>query len=136
MPEAKVLEKIRRVLIDDATLAASFADRVYASHISLVADPLLPAISLHLLTGGAAFQMPVTEVSVQIDIWMPVDRFTVDKVLAAASRIRALLHRQNLTDTTIGVTIGQIIERSCGPILYDSETDSHHYPIRYEVTAL
>lgn len=137
MPELKVLEKIRRVLLDDATVKGYVADRVFAAHISTITDPKYPAISLLLMPGSARVNVPVmADVMVQIDLWFNSDQYTADDLIACMKRVRALLHRQSLTDTAIGVTVGVCNELTVGPIMYDEESACHHLPCRYGLVAL
>ena len=135
--EEKVIEKIRKVLIADSTLNDYVTKRVHPQHISSISNPVLPAISLHLLPSDARFEAEdVVDMGIQIDAWLPVTDYTVKDVLACRARIRALLHRQDLTDTTIGVVVCQIFERGSGAIMYDEDLKSHHLPLRFEVTAI
>ena len=110
--EEKVITKIREVLIADSALNAYVTKRVYAQHISTINNPILPAISLLLLPSSPRFDAEtVVDMVIQIDVWLPIANYTTKDVLTCQDRIRTLLHRQNLTDTTIGVTVCQIFER-------------------------
>ena len=136
-PELKVLEKIRKVLIADATVKACFEDRVYTAHISSIDRPKYPAMSLHLMDSKAADYAPdMATMAVQIDLWMPDKLHSVDDVLTLYARVRALLHRQDLTDTTIGVTVGWIAEAATGPVTFDETNNCRHLPARYRIVAI
>jgi hypothetical protein len=137
MTEQNVFEKIRRVLIDDTTIKGYVQDRVYTAHVSSIDNPKYPAISLHLLPGQARVSVPdMIDMTMQIDLWFPVKDYTVDDVLTCYGRIRALLHNQNLSDTTIGVKIYRIHEMGTGPMMYDEGMTGHHLPARYTVVAI
>jgi len=136
-PELKVLEKIRSVLINDTTVKSYIKDRAYMEHISSVDRPEYPAISLHLMDSKAADNVPdLTAMMVQVDLWLPEKTHTSDDVLTLYARVRALLHRQNLTDTSIGVTFGQILESATGPVMFDETNGCRHLPARYRITAI
>lgn len=137
MVEAKVVEKIRSVLIADATIKGLVKDRVYASHISSVVRPEYPAISITLLPGQARTNVPeMVNLVMQIDLWFPADAFTSDQVCACYDRVRALLHRQVFNDTTIGIKIQQLLESAVGPLLFDEETSCLHLPARFNAVAI
>lgn len=137
MPEAKVFEKIRAVLLADATIKTYVSDRIYTAHISTIANPTYPAISLTLMPGQARTNVPeMVNMAFQVDLWFTNDKYTVDDVLACYARVRALLHRQNLSDTAIGVKVQQILETGIGPMLYDADIAGHHLPARYAAVAI
>lgn len=135
--EAKVLEKLRKVLTDNADIKKYVKDRVYDSHISSIAQPKYPAISLTLLPGMATTEVPeMINLSIQIDLWFEATTHTWGQVLDCYQKVRQLLHRQNLTDNTIGVTIGQIFESAIGPQMFERDTHLYHLPARYAVVAI
>jgi hypothetical protein len=135
--EAMVIEKIRKVLIADATIQGYVSDRVYGSHISTVDRPVYPAISLYLMPGGARKNVPaMVDTNVQVDLWLPVKTYTIDDVMTCYQRVRELLHEQALSDTTIGVKIFNIAESGVGPIMFDEDANCHHLPSRYAVVAV
>jgi hypothetical protein len=137
MVEAKVIEKIRNVLKADSTIKGLVADRIYASHISSVERPTYPAISITLLPGQARTNIPeMVNMVLQIDLWFPADSFTSDQVCACYDRVRALLHRQALSDTTIGIKIEQFIESAVGPLLFDEASSCLHLPARFNAVAI
>lgn len=137
MTEAKLIEKIRRTLIDDATIKGYVQDRVYASHISSVDSPKYPAISITLLPGSARENVPVmVDVNLQIDLWFPLKDFTSDDVLGCYGQIRTLLHGQNLWDATIGVKVYRIVESGIGPLMPDPFEPCNHLPARYRAVAI
>lgn len=135
MVEANVLAKIRAVLIADATVNSYVSTRVYAEHISSVTKPIYPAISMTLMPGQARTDVPeMVNMVFQLDLWFPIDRYTVDDVLTCYNRMRALLHRQVFTDAT--VKIMQLFESTIGQIIYDRDANSHHFPVRYAAAAV
>ena len=137
MAELKVLQKIREVLIADATIKGYVKDKVYAQHPSTIDDPIYPAISLHLMPGQARTNVPdMVNITIQVDIWFPIDKYTVDDVLTCMRQIRALLHRETFKDTTIDIEIKQITETGVGPMMYDVDAKAHHLPARYAVVAI
>jgi hypothetical protein len=137
MVEAKVLEKIRAVLIADSTVKEYVEDRIYASHITTITNPKFPAISLFLLPGQARKDViEMVDSTIQIDLWFPSDKWTVDELMACYGRVRTLLHRQPLSDTTIGVKIMNIEESGIGALMYDDGIQGYHLPARYTVKAI
>ena len=137
MVEAKVIEKIRNVLKADATIKSYVQDRVYASHISSVARPEYPAISITMLPGQAKTNIPaMVNMALQIDLWFPGDSYTSDQVCSCYDQIRSLLHRQALSDTTIGVVIQQFFESAIGPLMWDEASSCLHLPARYNAVAI
>ena len=135
--EEKIFEKIRKVLIVDNILKEYVGTRVYSSHISSIVQPKYPAISLFLVNSKADFAMPdVVSMSIQVDIWMQATDYNIEDVLTCMGRVRALLHRANLTDKDIGLTVGQIFESSAGGMMYEADTGLRHLPLRYEATTL
>jgi hypothetical protein len=134
MTEANVLAKLRAVLIADATIAGYVSDRVYVEHISSITDPVYPAISMALLQGQARTDVPeMVNMAIQFDLWFQADR-TVDDVLACYARVRALLHRQVFTDSTVRITV--LNETGIGPVLHDADSNCHHFPARYAAVAI
>ena len=137
MVELKVVEKIRKVLIADATIKGLVSDRVYTEHISSVVNPKLPAISIMFMPSMAKTNVPnMVNMTIQLDLWFPRTTFTVDQVMEAYGNIRTLLHRQNLTDSAIGITIHQILESAIGPIMHDQNLDCRHLPARYSIVGI
>ncbi len=137
MVEAKVLQKIRAVLIADSTISGYVSDRVYVEHISSVNDPVYPAISMALLPGQARTDVPdMVNMVFQVDLWFPVDKHTVDNVLACFGQVRSLLHRQSFSDNTIGVKIMKIQESGVGQVMYDKDANCYHFPARYMAVAI
>ena len=57
-PEEKVFEKLRRMFIDDSTIAGFVEDRVYTAHISNIEKPVYPAISLFMIDSGNLLRCP------------------------------------------------------------------------------
>ena len=138
-PEDKVLQKIRSVLIADAVIESYTRKRVYASHISSIQEPVYPAISLFLLSSNARFhEFDYVDMDIQIDAWLLLKNNNIQDVLELAKKIRACLHRQNLTDSTIssdGLIVALCSESEAGPFLYEEDMSIIHYPMRYKVIA-
>lgn len=135
--ELKVLEKIRKVLIDNADIKAYVEDRIYTAHISTIAQPKYPAISIMFLPGQARTEVPdMANIALQLDLWFEATTHNWDQVLDCYNRVRQLLHRQNLTDSTIGIIIEQIFEAVIGPQMFEQDTQLHHLPARYEIVAI
>lgn len=135
-PEEKVIEKIRNTLMADSTIDGYVEKRIYASHISSISQSKYPAISLFLLPSQKYFALRgYVNVNIQIDIWLPAGDYDTSDLLAIQERIRALLDRQNLTDTTIDVDVAQSVELESGPFMYEEDTSLLHYPSRYNMVA-
>lgn len=130
--EEKLIEKIRKVLIADSVIDNYFNTRVYASHISSIEEVVYPAISLHLLRSDPHFSNPeIFFISIQIDVWIQKDNYNMKDVLDVCKAIRNNLHRQRLIDTTISLSIGQSVQESAGPLIYEEETSLYHFPLIY-----
>jgi len=137
MVEAKVFEKIRNVLKADSIIKEYVEDRVYTSHISSIVNPKFPAISLFLLPGQARKDViAMVDMALQVDLWFTSDKWTADDVMTCYAQVRALLHRQPLSDTTIGVKVMIIEETGVGPMMYDEDIPGHHLPARYRAVAI
>jgi len=137
MVEAKVFEKIRKVLVADATIKTYVEDRVYTSHISTIVSPKYPAISLFLLPSAARKDViAMVDMTLQLDLWFTAEKWTVDDMMTCYARVRALLHRQPLSDTTIGVKIMIIEETGVGSMFYDEDIKGYHLPARYRAVAI
>lgn len=133
-PEEKLIEKIRKVLIADSTIDSYVSTRVYSTHISSIAEPKFPAISIHLLTSAVIHPLDdISRVRVQIDAWFPSQNYDGNQVFNCLKRVRALLHKQDLTDTAIGVVVFQSLESQIGPMMFEAETELHHLPSTYEM---
>lgn len=135
-PEEKVLEKFRRVLIDDETIRGYVQARVYAQHISSVQGPVFPAISMTVVGVPRFAAMDVSDMAVQIDFWFSSKTHQTDDIRACHRAAKALLHRQNLTDAGIGLVAHVCHETGNGPMMFEQDTLLHHYPARYRVVAL
>lgn len=135
--EEKTIEKVRALLIADTTLDGYVNTRVYASHISSISEPVYPAISLHLLSSAVRFSsVEVVDLELQIDAWLPAEDYDGSDVLAVHERIRVLLHRQSIRDTTIGLNSANVIEILNGPMMHEDDTNLFHYPTRYRITVM
>lgn len=131
-PEYKVIEKIRNLLTADTTLDGYFKKRVYASHISSVAEPVYPALSIFLLGSRSLFATPgMVEVRLQLDAWLLASTNNMDDIMTIQARIRAILQRANLTDSTVGVKVATCTEVNSGPLIYEQDTDLYHYPTEF-----
>lgn len=134
--EEKVLTKIRSILIADSTLNNYFEKRIYASHVSTVQNPVFPSISLHLISSNVSFaNRTFVTIILQIDAWFPFGLFNNTEILTVLERVRTLLDRQNLTDSTLSLKVGRCTEQSSGPIMIEDETKLIHYPNIYQVVA-
>lgn len=134
--EEKVLTKIRNVLISDSTLNNYFEKRVYASHVSTIQNPIYPSVSLHLLSSNVNFaNRTYVSLTIQIDAWFPFGLYNNTEIFTVLERIRTLLDRQNLTDSTLNLKVGKCVEQSSGPIMIEEETKLIHYPSIYQVVA-
>lgn len=134
--EEKILEKIRKLLIADSALNAYTEKRVYASHISTIQNPVYPSISLFLLGSKVNFSSrSFVSLSIQIDCWLPFDSYNTTDILAVAERIRTILDRQSLTDTSLSLKVGLCEEESSGPIMLEDDVKLFHYPSIYNLVA-
>ena len=135
--EIKVLQKIKDLLLANATITGYVGTHIYTAHPSTIDDPKLPAISLMLMSGQARTNVPdMVSITVQIDLWFPVDRYTIQDILSCYAIIRGILHREVFNDTAINIKIIQLLELSAGPFMYDEGIKSHHWPARYGVIAI
>ena len=138
IPEEKIFEKLRKVLIADSTIDSYVERRVYLDHPSTIKEPKYPAISFFFVQTSAEISV-ITQstMEIQIDIWMDSNKHTTEDVLIIQRRVRALLHRQNLSDTSIdNLIVQQILEAIVGPVMYEQDTNLLHLPIRYNVVAI
>jgi hypothetical protein len=135
--EIKVLQKIKDLLLANTTITGYVGTHIYTAHPATIDDPKLPAISLMLMPGQARTNVPVmVNLTVQIDLWFPLDGFTIQDVLSCYAIIRGLLHREVYNDVVIDIKISQILELSAGPFMYDEDIKSHHWPARYSLVAI
>lgn len=133
--EEKVIASVRKILIADSQLAALVQTNVYASHISSIQKPVYPAVSLHPLPGLASFDaFGYVNVNLQIDGWFPTQLNDLSNVLNLQERIRALLHRQTITDRTIPI-VGNGYEKTVGPTMVEEDTKLIHLPVIYTFMA-
>jgi hypothetical protein len=128
-PEDKLVSKIVSILEADTIIAGYVAGRIYSSHISSIQEPVFPAISIFTLSVKPRFEAPESvSVSFQIDAWMPFSKYTNMDISALSRRIRVLLHRANLSDSTIPLIVGQCVGPTAGPLMYEEDTDLLHFP--------
>lgn len=135
-PEAKITEKIRKLVISDATLIGKgFGSKsVYASHISSIVQPNNPCLSIFILSSSVNFPLDtVIKIRLQIDAWFASDRFTTADIFECMERLRALLNQQNLTDTDLDLLSYSSREIENGPLLYEEDTQLFHLPSIYEM---
>lgn len=134
--EEKVLEKFRKILVNDSTVRAFVQDRVYLEHISSVKDPGFPAISFTILDSTPWFNVAdMVEMSIQIDLWFSSVTHTVDDIWECVRGLRALLNVQSIKDATIDVIIYQIRSAGGGAMMYEETEKLHHLPLRYFMVA-
>lgn len=134
--EEKVIERVVRLMQEDAEITAYTQSHIYSSHISSIAEPLYPAISVFLLRSGTFFALPtMIDMSIQIDSWFLNSKHDFPDVMTVHRRIRSILNRTRLIDTTLGLNVGMIREISAGPLLYEEDTDLLHYPVEYQIVA-
>lgn len=131
--EEKIIEKVRKALLAEATIAGAVEQRVYASHITSISEPKYPAISIFPLRSKPYFFGPeYLMVSLQIDIWYMASDGALADLLAIVRKVRDALFRQNLTDSTIGIKVAESIEMGAGPLMYEQDTGLWHYPMEYQ----
>lgn len=136
-PEEKLFEKIRRELIDTETIKAIVGTRVYASHISTVASPEFPCISLHLVSSVADFSIPdMSYITIQVDFWFSSVDHQTDDVLECHRLVRGVLHRGELTDSSIPIQVNHCAEVGAGPMMHEQDAHLYHLPVRYRVVAI
>ena len=132
--EEKALEKIRKVLIADPTIIQYCSTRVYASHISSIVEPKYPAISLFMMSSRVLHPLDeIVNVRIQIDAWFPSSEYNTTDIFNCLERVRALLHKQNLTDTLIGLVSYQSLQSESGPLMHEDETELFHLPSVFEL---
>lgn len=138
IPEEKVFEKLRNVLLADTTIDRYVEGRVYIDHPSTIKEPKYPAITFALVQGSAEVSVPTqASMEIQIDVWLDSNKHTNEDSLIIQRRVRALLHRQNLSDKSIdNLIVQQILEALVGPFMYEQDTDLLHLPLRYNVVAI
>ena len=135
--EEKVFEKLRKVLIADATINGYVEGRVYLSHPATIKEPKYPAISLFLVQSTPDVSV-ITQAAmeIQIDVWLDGNRQTGEDILIVKRRLRELLHRQDLSDTDLDLKVMQSLGGITGPMMYENDTDLLHLPARYNITAI
>lgn len=135
----KLLQKIRETLIADVTIKGYVGTRVYAEHPSTIAEPVYPAISMAIIADTPS-ETPslkdMSDITLQIDIWLPSQEYTAEDILIIHRTMRSLLHQQPLSDTTLDLKVMQIVESLMGPTMYEQDSDLIHLPIRYAARAL
>jgi len=135
--ESNVFEKIRKVLIADATLNRYVNKRVYASHPSTIAQPKFPAISLFLLESAENESIhSAIDMRIQIDIWASNKDYNVKDMFDIKQRIRDLLHKQDLTDSAVDVVFHNITEQQGSPLMHEYDTNLYHLGVRFKVRAV
>ena len=136
--EEKVLQKYRKILIADTELNMYVKKRIYPSHVSTIKEPEYPCISLHLL-GDSPYLVNYICLSIQIDVWLPADKYAMRDILIVRERLRILLHKpdeaQSLNDVTIDITFAKNIETKGGTLMHEKDTNLLHYPVIYEAVA-
>lgn len=134
--EEKVIASVRKILINDSAVNAVVGNNVYASHISSITKPTYPAMSLFLLSStGAAFDARgYVSVNLQIDVWFPTQQYDTTAVLNMQERLRALLDRQSINDSTIPVS-GSGWENRIGPMMVEEDVELMHLPVIYTFMA-
>lgn len=134
--EEKILEKIRKILYSDTEIDNYIKKRVYASHISSIAEPKYPAISLHLLSSRTDFNIrDFVFIELQIDVWMQGHKYTSIDCYNILKRIRSFLDRQNLNDSDVGIITAKCLEENIGNIIYEEDDQLLHLPIIYSIVA-
>lgn len=134
--EQKVITKVRAMLLADATVTGYTDARIYPSHISTVDKPIYPAMSIHLLPSAAKFaEVGFSDVTLQIDAWLPQSLYSFKDTQIVHDRIRALFQRQKINDATIGV-YGYGYEINIGPFMVEEDTKILHLPAIYRFTAM
>lgn len=134
--EERVIEKVRAVLAADDTIVNYTKSRIFASHPATIEAPKFPCVSLHLLDSLTVYEgTGYVQMTLQIDSWLPASQFDMADALTLHRKIRENLHRQNLSDSTIGVKVASASERLAGPLLYEEDTDLLHYPVQYTIVA-
>jgi len=137
MSDSKILdvfEVIRKTLLADSDTIDYLADHIHISHITNVDNPVYPALSMTLLPSTPDFAVTtMISMNIQVDLWFKSADYSWDDVFKCQALVKSALHRQRLSDTDIGITIGQIYEAGVGPQMYEQDTGLLHLPIRYEV---
>lgn len=134
--EEKVITSVRKILVNDPSVNGLVQTNIYASHISSITKPIYPAVSLHLLSSpGADYDaIGYKEVNLQIDGWFPSQQYDLSTILNLAERLRALLHRQMITDAVIGIS-GAGFEKTVGQLMVEEDTKLMHLPLFYTFKA-
>jgi hypothetical protein len=132
--EAKVVVKVRSVLLANATVAGMVGTRVFDSHVSTVSDPVYPCVSLHALDGSAIGVGPnLVRFSLQVDLWFPADEQAKSRLYDCADAVRRALHWYGVNDGTVAI-LG-MVEQPGGAVLYESERALWHLAKRFDVFA-
>ena len=126
-PEKKILEILRKALVENAAVQAYVGDRVYAQHISTMENPTYPAISFFILISKPGAYVPLSRMVVQIDFWFKDG--PVDVMMECREAVRTVLHNNPTLDSSIKC----ILEEDVGPMLYEQETQVYHLPMRYNI---
>ena len=134
IPEEKIIEKMRRVLVADPILNAYVRNRVYCSHPSTINEPQFPAMSIHLLNSSPAFRNAVFMlITLQLDTWLPASNYDGSDLMKIQGRIREVMNAQFLTDGNIPIVVAESQELSSGPYLVEEDTGLLHLPTIYRM---
>lgn len=135
--ETKALQAIRSVLLGVSGITSYVGSNIYAAHISSISEPTYPAISLHLLAVQGQTAVPsMLSLRIQIDIWLNAKTYKLTDLFAISGLIRSVLHRCKLSSESIGVEMFMCLEEVSGQVMYESDMNLYHLPLRYGVVAL
>lgn len=138
--EAKLVQKIRAVILALPDVSKYVGTRVYPAHISTISDRVFPAVSIYILPSGPpdVDGFGGKRPRLQIDLWfngVGKNCFTWDNVVEAAQAIVNAMHRTVLTDNTIGI---KVIESTCedeGGQMLEDGGKVLHWPLRFRFRA-
>lgn len=138
--EARLVQKLIAVIKAIADVSKYVGTRVYGSHLSTIQDRVFPAVSIHILPSGEADidgyggERP----RLQVDLWFNGtgrNAYTWDDVVECAQAIKNALHREVLTDNTIGIKVVESTLEEKGPQMIEDGGKVLHMPLRFRFRA-
>jgi len=120
---------IRSVLINNAPFLAIVSDRVYPKHISSIANPAYPCVTLSfekIMTEKNEFEESGYYIC---DVWSKKGN---DELTAIYNIIKSLINKKK----NLGGGIVHCIQYHCADDLYENDTQTYHLSAKYKVTRL
>ena len=130
----KVISTLKSVVQVTKFVGTGSSARIYGSHLSLIKDYVLPAVSIHIMPGGSrktdnAFE---DEILLQIEPWF--NALGANGHVWDDAGIVESLHREKMTDASIGIKVIEFTQITKGSTLLDDH-GVMHLPSRWRVLA-